>query len=95
MATFRLESAMVTSARIFGNRIGNGQRSGWKLLHRQRKLPVMEASMFNPEDLKKIGIPTYEYEKHVTKMEMRARRARRGKPVPQKGEGKRSAKRKK
>mmetsp|Transcript_7655 Transcript_7655/g.19310 ORF Transcript_7655/g.19310 Transcript_7655/m.19310 type:complete len:95 (+) Transcript_7655:113-397(+) len=94
MATFRLESAMVASARIFGNRIGNGQRSGWKVLRQQRVLPALEASLFNPEDLKAIGIPTFEHDKHLTKMEIRARRARRGKPVPQKGEGKRSSKRK-
>ncbi|KAJ7529644.1 hypothetical protein O6H91_15G060100 [Diphasiastrum complanatum] len=78
------------AARIFGHVIGNGMRSGHKVL--QQKLIGSKIAGWYPVPLQKLD-PMYEdpdEERRLVKLE---RLRRRGKGPPKKGQGKRAAKR--
>ncbi|CAI5489764.1 unnamed protein product [Closterium sp. NIES-64] len=86
-----LRGVAEASARIFGNVIGNGLRSGHKVL--SQKLIGDKVVAWYPEPVQKMD-PLYvdpTEPKRVLKIE---RMKRRGKGVPKKGEGKRAGKRK-
>ncbi|CAI7779020.1 unnamed protein product, partial [Closterium sp. NIES-54] len=90
-AMAHLRGVAEASARIFGNVIGNGLRSGHKVL--SQKLIGDKVVAWYPEPVQKMD-PLYvdpTEPKRVLKIE---RMKRRGKGVPKKGEGKRAGKRK-
>ena len=75
------------AARIFGNHLGDGRRSGRKVLSKALKGPAMLT--YYPEKLKDALTVDPDETRRVIKLE---RAKRRGKGPPKKGQGKRAVK---
>merc|ERR1711879_1144430 len=77
----------LSSAKIFGQRIGNGEHSGFKYLQALRKGEAM--MKWYQEDLDQMKFPGWVSERRERKIIRTASRAERGKaPRPKKGFGK-------
>ncbi|KAL6066919.1 28S ribosomal protein S33, mitochondrial [Balamuthia mandrillaris] len=82
-----------TSARIFGNRIGNNLPSGWKELRKMRRgLAMLRYYQPTIHQLMK-GMPGFETPRQLVNKERIERRLLRGKTPTKKGQGKQALKR--
>merc|ERR1712000_354628 len=89
---FRIRSpAAVATARIFEHRIGDGERSAWKVLNRT---PALSEKVFDyyPRPFETYRFPEYISPSLTTSYWRRMRRARKGKMSVKKGQGKRAKK---
>ncbi len=92
MCAFRLSvKPAEATARIFQLRIGDGQRSGWKLLNRTPALSD-KITDYYARPFKTFRFPDYISQGQATKYWRRMRRLRKGKPPVKKGQGKRAKK---
>ena len=90
----RLQLPLFASARIFGNRIGNGLQSGWQVW--KRPSYRLSFQSYYPPVNETLNFPDLNVsEKQLNNLERTDRRRKRGKPPTKKGAGKAAGKKKK